>query len=426
MNLKEQIKARRAELEKLVTDAKAKHEANLKAAAEGKLTAEDANALVKMAEDAQAKRRDLDALLTLDENDTFLHAPAGEGAKSQQIAPARPIRTWGADVLDNPAYKALQARGGIPHERDFPQLQVGGFKDWIGAAGRQRKAIYSYTDTAGGDLRIPDYDPTILDIARQVAPSVIDLVLRTTTQSDLVQYFEMDTRTENAAVVSERTATNGTVGDDVFGLKPESNRTFNYRTTAVQTIAAWIGVSRQILNDQPQLRQLIDTELVYEVEKKLEATLIAGILAWSGIQTRVHATSGLRFDAADTIADTLRRSLTDIYLAGYSPDAIVLHPAQGEAMELAKDDNNQYLKLYDSATMRIWRVRVLETVAMTAGTGVVAEWGIGVKLWDREQTQVLTGQPNDYMLRNAWAILAELRAAYAVVRPLAVEKITGL
>lgn len=417
MSVTEQIKRKRDELEQLIADAKAK---NAEAEQKGDAwTREEANALRALIEDGQAKRLDLTALLILDENDTFLHSPAGTGAKSQQLTPAQSAPTWGARVLDAPAYKALAARGEPITEREFPRLDLGGFKDMIGRTGRARKAIYEALGTAGGNLIVPDFRPDILDIARQQPPSFIDLVNRTTTNSDLVEYMLMDTRTTNAAVVTEYSG-------GAFGLKPESNRTFGILTAAVQTIAAWIGVSRQILNDQPRLRALIDNELTYEVELVLEATLIAGVLAWSGIQTRVHATSGRAFDAADTTADTLRRAITDLYLEFYQPDGIVLHPTQGENLELLKDDNAQYLRVYDSATMRIWRVPVLETPAMTSGSALVGAFRLAVTLWDREQTQVLTGQPNDYFLRNAFAILAELRAAYAVTRPKGVEKITGL
>lgn len=337
-------------------------------------------------------------------------------------AVTRPARkTWGQTVRESAEYKSVEASNG--QVRDLPRVTIGNFKDYVGSG---RKAIYAGVDAQGGYAVVNDRQAEILDIARQQPRSVIDLVNKSTTNSDLVEYMLMSARTNNAAVVSERTATNGTEGDDVFGLKPESSMTLDLKTAAVKTIAAWIGASRQVLNDAPRLRQLIDDELTYEVERVLESTLITDILAWSGIASRVHATSGARFDAADNIADTLRRAITDLYLAFYAPDGIVLNPAQGEALELLKDDNNQYMKVYDSATMRVWRVPVVETAAITAGTALVANFKMGVTLWDREQTQIFTGQPNDYMLRNAWAILAELRAAWAVVRPLAVEKITGL
>lgn len=416
MSLKEQIKAQRAALEKLVADAKAQHAANEEKAKTGALTQEEANALRALMDDGALKRADLDRLIKLDEADDFLHAPAGNGAKAQEAPTGAKLQTWGDRVVHGPEYKGLAAQG--TRIQDLPRIDVGSFDAWVGRKGRQRKAIYEALATAGGGLVVPDFRTDILDIARQVPIVVLDLVNRTTTQSDLVEYMEMDTRTSAAAEVTEYSGG--------FGLKPESNRTFALLTAAVRTIAAWVGASRQILMDVPRLRAFIDNDLTYEVEIKLETTLIADILAWSGIQSRVHAVSGSRFDAADNIADTLRRAITDIYLAFYAPDGIVLNPAQGEGMELLKDDNNNYLHVYDSATMRVWRVPVVESASMTAGSALVAAFKLGVTVWDREQTQVLTGQPSDYFLRNAWAILAELRFADAVVRPLAVEKITGL
>jgi hypothetical protein len=47
-------------------------------------------------------------------------------------------------------------------------------------------------------------------------------------------------------------------------------------------------------------------------------------------------------------------------------------------------------------------------------------------LWDRNQSEIRVGEPSDYFLKNLLAILAEMRAAFGVTRPLAIEKITGL
>jgi HK97 family phage major capsid protein len=166
------------------------------------------------------------------------------------------------------------------------------------------------------------------------------------------------------------------------------------------------------------------------VETKLETDVLTDVLAWSGIQARIHANASYRGGATtDTLAETLRRAITDIYLEFYRPDGIVLHPTQGENLELLRETSpgvGAFLNIYDSATMRVWRVPVVETPAMTSGTALVGQFKLGVTVWDRMQTEILTGQPNDLFLRNAWAILAELRAAWAVTRPKALEKITGM
>ena len=273
--------------------------------------------------------------------------------------------------------------------------------------------------------------------ARQRPLTVMDLINVGQTSVDAVEYVLMATRTNNAAVVPEWDA-DKTPGDgdysNKFGDKPQGDLTLDLKTATVKTIAEWIPASRQILSDAPNLRSMIDTELVYQIEITLENQILTGsgsgnnfrgINNWSGIQTRQHRNVGVDRGALadDTLADTIRRSLTDIRLEFYEPDGIILNPTNGEAVELEKDDNGNYLKVYDPVSMRMWRVKVLETQAQTANIATVGQFKLGAKLWDREQSNIRVGEPGNFFLQNAVAILAELRAAFAVTRPKAIEKV---
>lgn len=226
----------------------------------------------------------------------------------------------------------------------------------------------------------------------------------------------------------------------VYGLKPSGDLSFSLAIALVKTIAEWIPVSRQILDDAPRIQDIIDNELSYQVKLLLEDQILGGdgtgnnflgILNTTGIQTRVMSTSapsgrgqGNTTAIANTILDTIRRGITDLRLAFYQPDAVVVNPADGESMEIIKDSQGRYVQMYDPIAMRVWRVPVVETAAMPAFTGVVGNFSMGATIWDRMQSQILVGQPNDFFLRNAFAVLAELRAAFAVTRPLAFEKMT--
>ncbi len=106
-----------------------------------------------------------------------------------------------------------------------------------------------------------------------------------------------------------------------------------------------------------------------------------------------------------------------------STSGLVVH-WDGESMELLKSTLGTYVASYDPIAMRVWRVPVVETAAVPALTGIVGNFQLGATLWDRQQSEILVGQPNDFFLRNAFAVLAELRAAFAVTRPLAFEKMT--
>lgn len=400
------LKTKETELATMINQSKALH-AELEQQGD-KAVQDDRDKLFRLIEDGKAKRLELERLRDLVDLDEFTTG-AEKLQKAIEVAQAggHSRMGWASTVLASEQFKRAK--------HDLERVDVG-------ALPRSTKAVYAGTDASGGVAVEPQYLPEVIDIARQRPRSVLDLVNMSQTTSDAVEYVSLTSRTNNAAQVLEYTAGN-------FGLKPESDLVFALLTATVKTIATYILASRQILSDAPRLRAMIDNELQYMVEVKLENDLITDILAWTGIQTRVHATSGRGFLATDTIAETLRRAITDIYLEFYRPDGIVLHPGEGEDLELLRETSpgvGAFLNIYDSATFRVWRVPVVETPAITAGTALVGQFKLGVTVWDRMQTEILTGQPNDLFLRNAWAILAELRAAWAVVRPLAIEKITGL
>lgn len=418
MNLAEQIKAKRTEVQTLVNQAKMLH-GDLEV--QGDKAAEaDRTRLNNLIDDGEKKRADLVRLEQLYEADQHVNGDGGERKNApterQQEALERGWQAWGKAVIGSKQYKEAKARW---TEGKMDRTAVpGGIK-----------ALYGSTGTAGGVLVDNDFRPDIIDIARQRPLRVIDAINVQETTSDTIEYVVMDSRTNNAAVVPDFSAGN-------FGLKPESNVTFNMLTAAVKWIATWIGVHKQILDDAPRLRDTIDTELRYMVEVNLENQVLTGdgtgnnftgMLNCSGIQTRVmHATTpvGRGQTTGDTKMTTIRRAITDIQLEFYEATAVMMNPADVEALEITEYNGNRYANAFDPVTMRIWRVPVVETMAIPTLTALVGNFRLACTLWDRMATEILMGQPNDFFLRNAWALLAELRAAFAVTRPKALEKVT--
>jgi len=73
---------------------------------------------------------------------------------------------------------------------------------------------------------------------------------------------------------------------------------------------------------------------------------------------------------------------------------------------------------------RLWGLPVIESEAVAPKTAWCAAWNWGV-VYDREQATVTaTDSHADFFVRNLVAILAEMRAAFAVLRPSAFVKIT--
>ena len=123
------------------------------------------------------------------------------------------------------------------------------------------------------------------------------------------------TRTNNAAVVADG------------AVKPTSVLSVTRVEQSLQVVAHLSeGVRRFWLLDSTALEEFVDAELRYGLGVALEAKILSDINGTSGIQAQAYATSVLA---------TVRKGITKLETAGYSPDAIVLHPSDFEGIELA-------------------------------------------------------------------------------------------
>ena len=221
-----------------------------------------------------------------------------------------------------------------------------------------------------------------------------------------------------------------------FGAKPQSSFAFVGEQAPVRTLAHWEAAHRNVLADEPQLRSIIDNELMYGLRLLEDAQILngdgvgenlLGVLQTPGIQTYSWS-AGLSTPVPDTKADALRRAATLSFLAYYEPTGIVLHPSDWEDIELTKDTNGQYLIAVSVAMggePKVWRMPVVDTPAITAGTALVGAFGTGAQLYDREQASIrISEQHSDFFVRNAIVILAEQRLALAVKRPEAFVEVT--
>tara|TARA_Y100000593_G_scaffold5887_1_gene11427 strand:- start:223 stop:600 length:378 start_codon:yes stop_codon:yes gene_type:complete len=120
--------------------------------------------------------------------------------------------------------------------------------------------------------------------------------------------------------------------------------------------------------------------------------------------------------------------MTFCALAHMPADAIVLHPSDWEAIELSKDAQDRYLWAGapgSGAGMSVWRVPVVLTSAISAGTALVGNFRMGCAIHDRENANVRVSESHDnYFAKNMVAILAEERLALCVYRPPAFCEVT--
>lgn len=410
------------------------------------VSAEQKSAFDKNMVDIKEIKGLISGLSTMDEVDQWASQPqdsvastyASAAASVQQLS-SREIKTIGEMFLDSPEFKSL-ANGRNGYNMSSPwQVQTAltqhnyGVKDVFSAM----PAVGTIARGSGlGDFGTIQRDPMVSPPMR--SKRVRDLFPVRTTNASVIEYFRQvgftsvsGAPTNNAATVAERNA-----GSTNFAAKPQSGFSFVGEQVAVKTLAHWEAAHRNVLADEPQLRSIIDNELMYGL-RLLEDNQILngdgvgenlkGILQTSGIQTYLWS-SGASAPAKDTRADAIRRAATLAYLAYYEPSGVVVHPTDWERIELAKDDNGQYLIALSVAMggePKVWRMPVVDTPAIAVGTCLTGAFGTGAQLYDREQASIrISEQHSDFFVRNAIVVLAEQRLALAVKRPEAFVKVT--
>ena len=275
-------------------------------------------------------------------------------------------------------------------------------------------------------------DPIVVPPMR--TKRVRDLFPVRTTTSTVIEYFRMTGFTNNAAAVAERNA-----GDTAFAAKPQSGMTFEGVQTSVRTLANWEAAHRNVLADEPQLRSIIDNELMYGLRLQEDAQILngsgsgenlRGILNTPGVQTYdwSDGTYSAVDGQTDTKADAISRAATLSFLAYYEPSGIVLNPNDWEDIELSKDGNGAYVVAVSVAMggeQRLWRIPVVDTPAIAEGTALIGAFGTGAQIYDRESPSIrVSEQHADFFVRNAIVILAEQRLALAVKRPESFVKVS--
>lgn len=270
-----------------------------------------------------------------------------------------------------------------------------------------------------GDFGTPQREG-IVERAKRIS-RVRDLFPVQQTNTNMIEYFRVSGFTNNASTVAERSGSPA-----VFAAKPQSSMTVVGVQAPVRTIAHFEVAHRNVLDDEPTLRGIIDNELLYGLRLVEDDQILngdgtgsnlTGIRETSGIQTQVWSEGTV----GDTRIDVIRRAITKSLLAYYEPTGIIVHPNDMEDIELTKDAEERHLMVMSvslGAEARLWRLPMVMTPAITEGYALVGSFGIGATLYDRMEGNIrVAEQHSDFFIRNAVAILAEERLALAVKRP---------
>lgn len=360
----------------------------------------------------------------------FLKAPDGPGVTAQEITAAQnpglynPFaehKSLGTRFVEGEQWKAYKEGKALP----MVSLDIEG----VDMVTLQRKDVHGMT--AGLVSGIPGFGAAqqLPLIERMRRPTrVRDLFPQATTTAAVLYGVRETGFTNRAAAVPTRRAADGTsaptgASSDVFGLKPTSDISFTTVTYPISTVAHLLHVHRNVLADEPRLRNILDTEMVDGVKMIEDWEILYGDGVGENLTGIVNTPGTQLYTQAggDKKTAALRRSITRVNLAYYMATGVVLHPLDWEDIELEEDSQGRYrvaVSVALGAEKRVWRLDVAETTGIVEGHWLVGAFGVGSKVWDRESVRLETStEHSDNFARNVVTIRCEERLALEVQRP---------
>lgn len=237
-----------------------------------------------------------------------------------------------------------------------------------------------------------------------------------TTTSNAVEYTRELAFTNNAAETAEG------------AQKPESVLTFELVTANVATIAHFIKVSKQVLEDAGALEAYIDNRLRYGVELRYDNQLLNGNGTGQNISGITNTGNHTVFTPAtgENALDNINRAIQAVQVADYMPTGIMLNPADWHAIERLKvgASDDRYIIGDPAAAMgpRLWGLPVVVTNNLASGKVIVGDFQNAYQVFDRSGVVVeMFEQDTDNVQKNLLTVRAEARGTLATFVPAAVQ-----
>ena len=294
------------------------------------------------------------------------------------------------------------------------------FKDF--AEGRTAKARLEMKNTITGQAGSPAANSDVI-VAPQRQSGIVSGAYRNlrirdvmpfgTTSSNMVEYTRELAFTNNAAETAEG------------ATKPETALTFELVQAPVKTIAHWLKLSKQVMDDAPALASYVDTRLRYGVELRIDQELLNGNGSGQNIGGLTKSGNFTAFTpvSGDNQIDSINKAIYLVAAADYQATAIILNPADWGKIERTKSTTGEYEFMPNMAmTPTLWGLPVVVSNTMAAGKFMVAALDVAAQVWNRQGVTVEMSEADDTNFqKNLVTVRAEARLALAIYRPASIQ-----
>ena len=312
---------------------------------------------------------------------------------------------WGKSLIDSETYKSF-------------------------VEGRTQKARVEVKNTILGEGGSPQNPVNTLvpeDRLAGIVPgafrelTVLDFFPAGSTSSNQIQYTREESFVNNAAERAEGTQ------------KPESDLTFELIDDPVRTIATFIKMSKQVMEDAPMLQTYVDRRLRHAVRNRLEFQILRGNgtspnisgLSASGRHTAFTPATG------DNQFDSINKAKYATIGADYRANVVFLNPADWGTMERLKfgASDDRYLVgdgamisyIQGGLTPLVWGLPVVASNNVEQGKFYVLDSN-ATQLFMRQGAVVeMFEQDEDNAQKNLITVRCELRGALATFQPDAIR-----
>jgi len=252
--------------------------------------------------------------------------------------------------------------------------------------------------------------------------SLLDLIPTGTTDSNIIQYVQVSAIPGYAAETAE------------LAQKPQEGLTLVDATAPVRTIAGWIKMARQAMDDIPALATMINSLLPYDVRRRLMTQMLAGDGVGQNL-SGIYGVSGIGAPASvagDNILDGILRAITTVVLSDADPNFVAMNPLSFQNVAIMKASGSGEYMLEEPGGVQaaysrppggtLWGLRVAQNRAVPQANPLVGD-STGATLLVRQGVNVKTSDSDqDDFVKNRVTVLAECRVAFPIWRPTAFAK----
>lgn len=306
------------------------------------------------------------------------------------------------DILNNIGTKAEKEDEDM---EDMKKIDLSDLKTTKGT----RSFAYKANDDLQTSVTVGVTDTRVVDA--QPPLGVRDIIGSESINGNSLTYFVMGAFDGSFATVAEG------------GEKPQVHANYAPVTKALIKKAGFLKESDELLSDNAFLDSAIRSRGIYEFRKEVESYIVSELAKTSGVQ------AGEATISFDNILKAKQAIRTE---TGYAADAIIINPADLEALLISKDKNDQYLLggpaygAYGNGTYssnpKVWGLTVVESSEIPEGQAIVGAFKVGTSLVTKagEGLRVEVSNSNeDDFIKNCVTVRIEERMVLATRVPAA-------